>query len=473
MNKLERKYSIKDISLNNVRVPDIDFNDEPVVLSDQTFAHRREKLLERMRESSLDIIFVYADREHGSNFEYLTGFIPRFEEALLTVELSGKTKLFLGNENMKLAKHSRTKAEAVHTPYFSLTNQPMGNTRDFKGILQSEIDFKGKNIGIVGWKVFTSKFEDNNKMFDVPYFIVNAISELAQVNSSKVTNCTDIFIGENGGIRTINNAEEIRYYEFGSSLSSDCVLEAMNNIEVGKTETEIASYLSRFGQPHNITTICATGERFTNADIYPRKKQISLGDKFSITTGYKGGLTSRAGYVAKETKDLPSDVQDYLERLAIPYYLAVVVWMENIRIGMTGGQMYEMIETVFQKEKYNWELNPGHLTSDEEWMSSPIYCGSNTELKSGMLFQIDIIPSLTNYAGASAESGIALADAKLRKQIAEEYPELWERFKKRRAFIQQELNIQLHPEVLLLSNTVGYYRPYMLNKEKALLFNSN
>jgi hypothetical protein len=87
-----------------------------------------------------------------------------------------------------------------------------------------------------------------------------------------------------------------------------------------------------------------------------------------------------------------------------------------------------------------------------------------------MLFQIDIIPSVPNYGGASAETGIALADERLRSEIEETYPQLWNRFVKRRNYIEQELNIQLHPEVLPLSDTVGYFRPYLLNKEKALLF---
>lgn len=46
---------------------------------------------------------MYADKEHGGNFEYLTGFIPRFEEALLVLHREGEAVLVLGNENLKLA----------------------------------------------------------------------------------------------------------------------------------------------------------------------------------------------------------------------------------------------------------------------------------------------------------------------------------------------------------------------------------
>lgn len=470
MHELKKTYDSARFSLTEVKAPSIVFNAQPPVLKQETLVERKEKLLQAMKNKGLDTVFVYADREHAGNFEYLTGFIPRFEEGLLEVTAEGEACLFLGNENLKMANHSRLPASLVHVPHFSLPNQPMDNTKSFKAILSEETDLKGKKIGIVGWKRFTSSFDDNRQLYDVPYFIVEALLSLAKEQDATVVSAAELFIGEHDGVRTTNNADEVHYYEYGSNLASNGVLEAMDQIEIGKTETEIASYLSRYGQPHNITTICATGDRFTDAVIYPRDKAVALGDKFSITTGYKGGLTSRAGYIANETADLPAEVEDYLERVAIPYYAATVTWMENIRIGMTGGALYDMIESVLPKETYGWHLNPGHLAADEEWMSSPVYPNSTAELKSGMLFQVDIIPSVPHYGGASAETGIALADEELRNEIKEHYPALWERFEKRRNYMKEELNIQLPPELLPLSDTVGYYRPYFLNKEKALKF---
>ena len=45
-------------------------------------------------------MLIYGDLEHGSNFEYLTGFLPRFEEALLAVHQNGTAYLLLCNENL-------------------------------------------------------------------------------------------------------------------------------------------------------------------------------------------------------------------------------------------------------------------------------------------------------------------------------------------------------------------------------------
>ncbi|MCB6314262.1 Xaa-Pro aminopeptidase, partial [Gordonibacter pamelaeae] len=71
---------------------------------------------------------------------------------------------------------------------------------------------------------------------------------------------------------------------------------------------------------------------------------------------------------------------------------AVKVWLETIKIGINGNDLYEAIEAVLPKKAYGWTLNPGHLCADEEWMSSPVYPASKEVLKSGMLLQIDIIP---------------------------------------------------------------------------------
>ena len=80
--------------------------------------------------------------------------------------------------------------------------------------------------------------------------------------------------------------------------------------------------------------------------------------------------------------------------------------------------MYQAIEEQLPKEIYHWHLNPGHLVSDDEWMSSPIYPDSAIRLESGMLFQVDIIPSVPGYTGVSAEECVALADETLQKRFS-------------------------------------------------------
>ena len=154
--------------------------------------------------------------------------------------------------------------------------------------------------------------------------------------------------------------------------------------------------------------------------------------------------------------------------MAVPYYQAYVCWLKEIRIGMRGGELWRKIDAVLPREIYHWSLCPGHLTADEEWLSSPVYEGFEEILKSGMLFQIDILPSVSGYGGVNAESTVALADEKLRDDIRKCSPELWQRIEARRNYIQTELRIPLSEEILPMCSGVGYLRPFLLNKDCAM-----
>ena len=350
-------------------------------------------------------------------------------------------------------------------PHFSLPNQPMQTEKSVAQILAScELEDAGK-IGLIGWKNFTSHVEDNHLLFDLPYFLVEALKTVC--GKAQFANAAYLLIGENS-VRTTNNANEFAHYEDGAALAGNCILKTMDRLKVGKTEMEMAETLAADGQRHSVVTIMATGARFEKANLYPGNKQIQCGDKISITTGFKGGLQSRAGYAVECAEQLPEKEQDYLKAVAIPYFQAVKTWLETIKIGINGNDLYEAVEAVLPKEDYGWTLNPGHLCADEEWMSSPIYPQSEETLQSGMLFQIDIIPSVNGYGGVSCESGILLADEQLRKAIAKEYPAVWERIVKRRAYMQEVLGIRIQEDVLPTSMATAYLRPYLLKKEMAL-----
>ena len=453
------------IKLKEVEAPKPEEGLIPVMLSDETMQNRKACLLESMQKDGFDAVVVYADLEHGSNFEYLCGFLPRFEEALLILHANGKAFMVLGNENLNKAGKARIEAVPIHMPHFSLPNQPMQTEKSVAQILAScELEDAGK-IGLIGWKNFTSHVEDNHLLFDLPYFLVEALKTVC--GKAQFTNAAYLLIGENG-VRTTNNANEFAHYEYGAALAGNCILKTMDRLKVGKTEMEMAETLAADGQRHSVVTIMATGARFEKANLYPGNKQIQCGDKISITTGFKGGLQSRAGYAVECAEQLPEKEQDYLKAVAIPYFQAVKTWLETIKIGINGNDLYEAVEAVLPKEDYGWTLNPGHLCADEEWMSSPIYPQSEETLQSGMLFQIDIIPSVNGYGGVSCESGILLADEQLRKAIAKEYPAVWERIVKRRAYMQEVLGIRIQEDVLPTSMATAYLRPYLLKKEMAL-----
>ncbi len=456
----------KDIIYTEVEMPEDLFVNEPVDITDETIRERMKKVYSAMERESLDTLVIYADREHYGNFKYLCGFAPRFEEALLIVHRSGQNYLMLGNEMLGMAAHSRIMAEAVHTPHFSLPNQPMTEVA-FAEILGRVGIVPESYLGVAGWKMFTGSTEDTKQLYDVPFYIVDGLKKLV-TEKGQIRNATDIFIHPGYGVRTKVNANEIAYFEYGASLASSRVFHTLNRAAAEMTEMDIAEGLAAFGQPVTVQTICAGEDRFQNAVVQPRDRKICTGDAISATVGLCGGLTSRKAVMANGPQDLRKEDKEYVEEMVKPYFAAAATWYSSICVGKKAGELYDLIEQCVPKSTYGWTLNPGHLTGEEEWLSSPVYPGSDIILESGEMLQMDIILSRKGCKGANAEDGIVIADASLRKQLKEQYPKVWERMQARRVYMTEKLNIPLHPDVLPLSNTAGYFRPYILNHEKAM-----
>ena len=89
-----------EIFYGTVMPPKPDCTGVPVLLSDAVMEKRCRAVLERMEQENLDSLVVYGDLEHGQNFAYLTGFLPRFEEALLVLNKGGHHAMMMGNENL-------------------------------------------------------------------------------------------------------------------------------------------------------------------------------------------------------------------------------------------------------------------------------------------------------------------------------------------------------------------------------------
>lgn len=455
-----------EVVVKNITPPKVDGSKQPVLISKETVRERKNKVISLMRENGFSSLIIYADKEHGGSFEYLTGFIPRFEEALQILNVDGKSTLILGNENYNKTKYSLVESEGILCPLFSLPNQPMGNFKPVDFYLEQASIDQTKKVGLVDWKLLSNDFLDFHSDSAIPAFIIEGLKKIIPEN--KLVNATQLYIDPEKGARVTNNANEIAHYEYGAALASDSILNAMNTLEEGVTEQKIGNLLQADGQLPNVVTISAFGDRFTNANIYPLNTKLKYGDKVAITNSHKGGLSSRSGYAVRNEEDLNAVDKNYLEEVVKPYFEAYNFWFDNIEIGKNGGEFYDEFNAFYPQEKFGWELNPGHLTADEEWLASPFFSGSDKTVQSGMIFQVDFIPNQEGHHGVSAESTVAIGDAELRKDIENKYPELWNRIQERRTYMRDELNIELKEELLPLCSTLAYYRPFFLNPDKAL-----
>ena len=193
------------------------------------------------------------------------------------------------------------------------------------------------------------------------------------------------------------------------------------------------------------------------------------GDPVSASLGYWGSNIARGGFLAETARDLPAAARDYIERLVTPYFACAAEWYETIGIGVTGGELFDLVKRRLGDPFFGVHLNPGHFIHLDEWPSSPVYAGSRVVLTSGMTLQLDIIPATgTVYHTSNIEDGVALADEATRADLAARYPGLWHRVTTRRQFMADSLGITLRPEVLPLSNLAGYLPPFWLAPTMAM-----
>ena len=102
----------------------------PPQASADEFSARIDATESAMERRGLTHLLVYGDREHFANLAFLTGFDPRYEEALLILSCGGKPLILVGNECQDylkispLARSNRMRSELFQP--FSLLNQPRG-----------------------------------------------------------------------------------------------------------------------------------------------------------------------------------------------------------------------------------------------------------------------------------------------------------------------------------------------------------
>ena len=92
--------------LAQIGLPDFGMPGSRPEIPEATYAARIGRLRLRAEEGGYDRLVVYADREHSAGLFYLTGFDPRFEEAILVLGPSGDPALLVGNECQGLAAHA-------------------------------------------------------------------------------------------------------------------------------------------------------------------------------------------------------------------------------------------------------------------------------------------------------------------------------------------------------------------------------
>ncbi|MES2210232.1 MAG: hypothetical protein V4515_08610 [Chloroflexota bacterium] len=432
-------------------------------LPDQIYPARLERLRERAASRRYDQVVVYADREHGANLSWLTGFDPRFEEAILVVGATGRPMLLAGNECIGLARIAPLAVDAILFQDLSLPSQPRDRSSPLQHLLADAGVQAGGRIGIAGWKA-----PSDRSAIECPAYLVDDLRAMVGPHGS-VENATDLFIAPADGLRVINEPEQIAAFEHASCETSTGVRNLLFGLQPGMREREAVQLLEWSGAPLSCHLMLTAGPRARFGLLSPGDRPIERGDPLTVAFGIWGALNCRAGFVVEGPAELPAGIADYVERLVAPYFDAIAEWYGALHVGQAGGALQEIIDRRLGDPFFGIFLNAGHQLHLDEWVNSPISRDSRLELASGMVLQADVIPATGGpYFTTNIEDGLALADQDLRTTLARDYPEMWQRVSRRRAFMREALGIELHPDVLPLSNIPGFLPPYLLRPDLAM-----
>jgi len=449
--------------LIEVALPDFGMPDRMPELPEAVYEARLTRLRQRAAEAGYDRLVIYADREHSANLAYLTGFDPRFEEAILVVGPTDEPAILVGNECFGMAGAAPITMRRHLFQDLSLPGQPRDRSRPLGEIFAEEGIRSGSRIGVIGWKVYASP-----DTIEVPAFIVDELRRLAGP-AGTVENAGDILIGAVDGLRVINEVEQLAAFEYAACQTSQGVRRLLFGLAPGMTEQEAVKLLEWNGSPLSCHLMLTSGPRASLGLLSPRDRRIERGDAFTVAFGVWGALNCRAGFVVSDPAELAQEIRDYVARLVAPYFEAVAEWYGALRIGQTGGVLQEIIDRRLGDPFFGIFLNPGHQIHLDEWVNSPAGPGSSVELRSGMALQVDIIPATgTEYFTTNIEDGIALADSALRRSFADQYPDAWARIMARRGFMKDALGIDLHEDVLPFSNIPAYLPPFLLRPEQVM-----
>jgi hypothetical protein len=455
--------TLRQARLAEVELPEFGRPVSTPEIPPRLYADRLERLRERMERHGYDRLIVYADREHSANLAYLSGFDPRFEEAILVVAPSGEPAILVGNECYGTAGAAPLPMRRHRLQDLSLPSQPRDRSRPLAEILGDEGVASGTRVGVVGWKPYAER-----TLLDVPSFLADEVRRMVGA-TGVVENANDLLMDAADGLRVINEVEQLAAMEAAACMTSTGVRNVIRGLHLGLRERDAVALLGWDGSPLSCHLMLTAGPRATFGLLSPGDRAIERGDPFTVAFGIWGALNCRAGFAVEAADELPAEIRDYVDRLVGPYFAAVAEWYGALHIGQTGGALHEIIDRHLGDPFFGIFLNPGHQISLDEWVNSPIRPGSTIELRSGMAFQVDIIPATgTPYFTTNIEDGIALADGLLRDAFASGFPDAWARIQARRAFMAEQLGIELHPDVLPFSNIAAYLPPYLLRPGLAM-----
>jgi hypothetical protein len=450
------------VSLRKLSLPDFGpLADDPPAIPGSVYAARADAAY---AAAGTDWLAVYADREHLGNIAFLSGFEPRFEEAFLLLGPAGRRVLLTGNESESYAAIAALPGlEVLRSQSLSLMAQDRSVQPRLADVLRDAGLRPGASLGLVGWK-YLEPFEDEDHAS--AHFVPSAYVAILEraIGGGALRNATAVLMHPEHGLRATIDADQIAVFEWSATRVSQAVRAIVEGAREGDSEYEAFARMGHQGDPLNVHPMFASASSGT-AIIglrSPTGRRLRRGDGVTTAVGFWGALSSRAG--------LLDAVRDDFLLPAKTYFDALACWYDTADIAVVGGDLHAAVLDRLAAGGLAPALNPGHLTGHEEWMHSPVRPGSPDRIRSGMPFQIDVIPTPMPAGWAlNCEDPVTFADEALRRDLSTRHPATFARIEARRRFMGDSLGVPPKPSILPLSSTPLWLPPFWLAPDHVLV----
>ncbi len=445
--------------------PDNGTPDLPPALSLPECEARLRALRGAAVEKGYEVIVVYGDREHAANLHWLTGFDPRFEEAVLVVT-PGDALLLAGNECLAYTAVSPLVQAGLvrvgHCSSLSLPSQPRGGRRLAEWL--ADMLALDDRVGTIGWKWFgADEVDDPATALDIPAFLADPLRRLA----ARVENATGLMMHPADGLRARVDAAEVARLEFANHMAAAALKRLIFALREGMTDFQAYEAARVGGLPLGCHPTFAIGG--APGLCGPSGQRVVLGQAAGFNICHWGANICRAGWLARSSADLPVGAQHYVEAFVAPYVTAMSEWCAMMRPGVSGGYVWRHMMAALPAEVFGVTLNPGHLIGLDEWVSSPIREGSTDALASGMAMQMDVIPGHAVYGSTRMEDGYVIADERLRADLAARFPNVARRCEARARFMREVIGMEVPETLLPLADTCGIVAPFLLDPAQVVV----
>lgn len=438
---------------------EIDYSELPKFTA-KDYLERIDRLFKQTQHRYTHFV-IYGDREHCSNMEYFSGYDPRFEESILILAENGKHTLIIGVEGSTYAAKIPYEYQLEVYPPFSIpcySNQMKCTTDDATTSLEYLFGKAGLNgesyVGVLGWKLM------GKDEFDLPMFIYEALCET--VPRAKIENANAHMIDNAIGMRHTLEVKELILTEIAGTKASKAVYDVFSNLKEGISELEASRYLCIDGDPLNMHPNVNFGKNvFWGLASPDAHTKLEDGDLVSVGIGFRRSVCFKIGRYASAENVMNTQMEFYFNL----YFRSLAAWYESLRIGSTGGQVFENIEKeIGDVAEFGIGINTGHLIHTDEWTNSPFYKNCDVVLHSGMAIQSDYSAYRPDLGVAlHEEDGVILMDEQTAKEYRLLAPKSFERMLNRRRFMRETLGIQIGEEVYPVSDNAGVMYPFLKN----------